>query len=527
MYTKKEIVFVLDAHKVDQVGRMVEKILAAFKMERGSTLKIKLAIEDLLIRILNSSSFPRTCRFTFLKRFRHGLIKLEYDGRLFNPLESGDDEFSKIMLRNMGAPCEWTFQNNTNQLTINLHKSIKSNAPALLAAIVAAVILGLCSRAVPESINTAASEYLITPFRSTYLSLLNSMAGILLFFSIIAGLCGDEDTVPLGKKGRLMLIRLPIVLIALTALSYLILLPFFNLNYSRIISGGESQAEKIISLLWGLVPSNVIAPFIDGNLIHVLIFALIFGGALSTVRERYPVLVSSVNGINNIVMFVTGRICRLIPLFVFSSLLNLIMTPGALDTLRGVYKPIVMMPVVSIILIIIVFIALGLKYRCRSYMALKAMLPAWLISIMTGSPIAAYNTNINILEDRLGVSKRFGLSISGKLYPMGVSLYLAVMVIYFAERYQIAVNIGWLVMALLLTIILTFAGPPVPGELLIIFGVLAKQLGFPEECLLILAAVDVLLDGIATGTSCILRNAELLFEAGIYKELDIDKLRKL
>ncbi len=96
-----------------------------------------------------------------------------------------------------------------------------------------------------------------------------------------------------------------------------------------------------------------------------------------------------------------------------------------------------------------------------------------------------------------------------------------------AERYQIAVNIGWLVMALLLTIILTFAGPPVPGELLNIFGVLAKQLGFPEECLLILAAVDVLLDVIATGTSCILRNAELLFEAGIYKELDIDKLRKL
>lgn len=122
---------------------------------------------------------------------------------------------------------------------------------------------------------------------------------------------------------------------------------------------------------------------------------------------------------------------------------------------------------------------------------------------------------------------RIGLSVSGKLYPMGVSLYLAVMVVFFAEQYQVAVNFGWLAVAVLLTVLLTFAGPPIPGELLVIFGMIATQLGLPEDCLIILAAVDVILDGIATGTSCILRNAELVFAAASCNELDVDMLRKL
>ena len=110
---------------------------------------------------------------------------------------------------------------------------------------------------------------------------------------------------------------------------------------------------------------------------------------------------------------------------------------------------------------------------------------------------------------------------------MGMSLYLAVMVVFFAEKYQVAVNIGWLVVALLLTVLLTFAGPPIPGELLVVFGILAKQLGFPDECLVILATVDVLLDGLATGTSCILRNAELVFAGADCNELDTKMIRKL
>ena len=60
-----------------------------------------------------------------------------------------------------------------------------------------------------------------------------------------------------------------------------------------------------------------------------------------------------------------------------------------------------------------------------------------------------------------------------------------------------------------------------------IFGVLAKQFGFPDECMVILATVDVVLDGLSSGCCCVLRNAELIFEADKYQELDKEVLKRL
>lgn len=528
---KMNEVFVLDVPSVDQIGESLEEILSLFKADRQLVLKVKLTVEDLLLSVLENSSRPRNFRFLFHKRLSNGSIQLEYDGTPFNPLAVENDEFTEVLLKNLGTPCEWEFRNNVNCLTIHVQRRSNSNTLALLIAIAAALLLGAVSGRCPEGIKTTVSAWLFIPFRNAFLGLLKSLAGILLFFNVVAGLCGDTDTEPLDKQSRLqMLIRFPLVLTFLTAFSYLILLMFSRINFSADSLGGESQAEKIITLLWGMIPDNVLSPFIDGNFIHILIFALLFGTTLSTLREKYPALISCVNGINSIIMSITTSICRLIPLFVFCSLLNQIMIQDASKTLRDVWKPVVMYPVVSTVLMVIMFTVMGLKLRCRSWRALKVMFPAWLISVTTGSRMAAYSTNIEILEEHLGVSRKFsriGLSVSGKLYPMGMALYLAVMVVFFAEKYQVAVNFGWLAVALILTVLLTFAGPPIPGELLVIFGMIARQLGFPDECLIILAAVDVILDGIATGTSCILRNVELVLAAAACSELDMDMIRKL
>ena len=78
-----------------------------------------------------------------------------------------------------------------------------------------------------------------------------------------------------------------------------------------------------------------------------------------------------------------------------------------------------------------------------------------------------------------------------------------------------------------MTVLLTFACPPIPGGLLVIFGVLCKQFGFPDECLVILATADVVLDGLSGAVSCVLRNAELLLDARKYGELDKQFLERL
>ena len=520
--------FILSASQIDRIAARMTDILTDFKLDRKAIVKIRLLLEGMLSAVLNGSETPRNCTFSCRKRFGSGKIRFSYDGTAWNPLEE-EDEVNRILLKNLGIPCEWNYRNNLNTLFFSVKKHSKSSALPLLAAILAAAALGFCSQWIPQSVTEAASAYLLVPFREAFLGLLNALAGILIFFTVLAGLCGDKDTEPLGAKSRRMLIRVPVMMAVFAVFSYLLLLPFSGLSFSGA-SAAQSQTKEIADLLWGIVPNSIVQPFLDGNYIHILILAMAFGLALAAVRDRFPELIDAVNGINTVLLSVTGKVCRLIPLFAFCSLLNLILSPASSAAMKDIWKPVVMFVCVSVLMTAVAFAILGVRYQCNVWKVWKTIFPACLISMMTGSSLAAYSTNLDILENRFGISKRFsgvGLSITGKIYGPGVVIYLAVMVVYCAGRYGTPINIGWIVTAIILTVLLIFACPPVPGALLVIFGVLAKQFGFPDECMVILATVDVVLDGRSSGCCCVLRNAELIFEADTYQELDKEVLKRL
>lgn len=522
--------FILEPKTIDSVSERVSDILGAFKVERKAILKIRLLVEDLLLHVLHSSNEPIACSVHFRKRLGRGVILIHYHGAPFDPLTQENDDFTSLYLDSFGIPCEWNYRNNTNTLLFSVNKQRKSSVPALLGAMLTALLLGFCSRWVPDFVTEAVSSYLLLPFKNAFLGLLNALAGVLVFFNITAGLCGDKRTEPLGAKSRQMLWRLPLLVTVITALGYLMLLPLSGVSFSAHRIGAESQASQVAELIWGIVPRNVVSPFIDGNYIQIMILALAFGMSLSAVRDHHPELVASISSINSVIMSVTEKLCRLIPLFVFCCLLNLVLSPVAEESLKDIWKPVVMFLVSGGLMSAIVFISLGIRYQCNSWKVLKAMLPALLIALTTGSPVAAYSTNVDILENRLGVSKRFsrvGLSISGKIYGPGIVLYLAVMLVFFAAKYQTPVDLGWVITAIVLTVLLTFACPPIPGSFLVIFGVMAKQFGFPDECMVILATADIILDGLSSGLCCLLRNAELVFEAGDYQELNRDALTNL
>ena len=521
--------FILNAESIDNISAYLESLLTKSKCSHKDILRIRLMSEDLLLRVVGSSEQPINCRFSSRKRFGTEVICLEYDGHPFNPLEE-DDEYTNLLFKNLGIPCKWKYLNQNNLLTLQVEKRKSNTTLILLAAIIAACVLGFIAQWVPESIKAVASENVFIPFKNAYLGLLGALAGILIFFNILSGLCGDKDSEPLGKRSKRMFLRMPLMLTAITAAGYALLTLFFHITFAASAPGTPSQAGKLADLLWKLIPDNFVSAFSEGNYIHILIFAFLFGTILSKLRDYYPELVTCINGINRVITEATIKVCRLIPAFVFCCLLYLFISSDAKKAIIDLWKPIVFFLAVSVMIIAVTFIGASLRTHTNLAKLLKAVIPSMLICLTTASPIAAYSTNINLLENNFGFSKRFsrvGLSVSSKIYGPGCVLYIAVMVMYFAEKYTIPVNFGWLLIAVIMTVLLTFACPPVPGGLLIIFGIIAKQFGFPDECMILLATVDVILDGLSGAVSCILRNAELLLEANSYGELNTQALKNL
>ena len=531
MVTNKnsDFAFIREPKEVDKAAEHVADILSGFHFEKKTVVRIRLLIEELLSDIAGSHSEITACNILFEKRLGNGTIRIRYEGEPFDPLTQNQDEFTTLLFANLGVPCNWNYQNGTNILTLSVKKQRNHTALLLLGAIVAAVLLGLGSRFAPAAVVETVSSYLFIPFKDAFLRLLNAFAAVLIFFSIISGLCGDSSAESFRATTKSILLRQPLLVVVITVASYLVLMPLFHLSLG-VQPAAASQAGQVSALLWGIIPASILTPFTDGNYIQIVLLAFIFGTALAAVRDRHPELVSVVGSINSITLTVTENLCRLIPLFVFCSLFNLTRSPISSGALFDIWKPVVMFTAASGLITVVVFTCLAIRFRCNGLKILRVILPAFLIALSTGSPVAAYSTNLDILENRFGVSKRFskfGLAISSKLYLPGVSLYLAVMVIYFAEKYQTPVNIGWVVIAVILTTLLTYACPPIPGSFLVIFGIIAKQFGFPDECMVLLATADIFLDGLSSALCCILRNAELLFEADDYRELNREALKKL
>lgn len=75
------------------------------------------------------------------------------------------------------------------------------------------------------------------------------------------------------------------------------------------------------------------------------------------------------------------------------------------------------------------------------------MFPAFLIALTTASSSAAYGTNMNCCEEKLGINSRitnFGLPLGIVLYMPGTAINYLTVGMYMAVCYQVAINLSWL-----------------------------------------------------------------------------------
>jgi hypothetical protein len=103
--------FELSHQEIDRTAESVSEILSDFHVERKTCLRARLLIEELLLGIMTSRDIPVTCRFSFIKKFGNGTIRISYDGKPFDPLlQENSDEFTALLLENLGIPCRWNYK---------------------------------------------------------------------------------------------------------------------------------------------------------------------------------------------------------------------------------------------------------------------------------------------------------------------------------------------------------------------------------------------------------------------------------
>lgn len=488
-------------------------------MDSKNITRIRLSIEEILLDMREHFGSEVPCTLTMGRKWGRHFLMLEVRGERFDPLEKKEqpEELSGWggrLLANMGLTPVYLYKNGKNQILLKLPKKQVNPAIKLVGAVVLAVVSGLLGRMLPPETRALLDAGILTPLFDTFLRALSTVAGPMIFLSVAWGIFSIGDTAALGMIGKKMMLRFTGVTFFLTALSAIMSLPFFQVDMSVKNMDG-SQLGSIFQMFLDIVPANVVQPFMEGNSMQIILIAAAVGIVILILGEQADTAARLVEQANYIVQYLMEIISAIVPFFIFISLFQM-MISDSLDQIAGAWKPIAVYILFILLLLGAVLVYVAAKEKVSLPVLVRKMFPTFLITLTTASSSAAYGTNMNCCEEKLGISScitNFGLPLGIVLYMPGTAINYLIVGMYMAVCYQVEINLSWLLIAVVITSILAIATPPIPGGGHTCYTVMFLQLGIPEEALALTMTLDLIFDFISTAASQTFLQAELILQA--------------
>ena len=316
---------------------------------------------------------------------------------------------------------------------------------------------------------------------SIYMNALNMMIFPMVFCSIVIGICSIGNARTTGK---------------ITAASMI----YFEMATSDIQA---TEMSSILDTLKNLIPSNPIAAFANGNMLQVLVFALIIGFTLIAVGEKGTPFLNLIDSVNEVCLKIITTIMYFTPIGVFCTIVPVVEANGT-ETIISLATQLVILYVAFFGFAIVVYgLSVKLIGKQSPLKFLKAILPAALNAFGTCSSSATIPLSKQCMEEEMGVSNQ----ITSIAIPLGatvnmdaVSILMSFMIMFFANACGIHVSIPLMIIILLANVLLSVGTPGVPGGAIASFAALATMAGLPAGVLGVYISINTLCD---MGATCV------------------------
>lgn len=492
--------YVLSAVDIDKMSTEIKQFLQLLNIEKRNILRIHLSLEHALLKWQEHFGAECACTLEAGVRLGRPYLSLSVQGDVLNPFDETEDELENLgnrLLTEMGLSPEFSYQKEKNKVQLRLKKQKKNPVRQVLYAIVLAVVVGVAGKLLPEQVITYINEVILTSIFNSFLGLLCTIAGPMIFISVICGIYSIGDMTTFGKIGKSMFSQFTLVLLAVTTIVLALALPFFNVALrSGSISGENEAGSNLLQMVLDILPGNIVEPFLSGNSLQIMVIGLGVGIGMLVLGNRAKEIAKGTEQLNLIIQFLMEQIGKLLPLFIFIIIAQRILTDSIQDILNS-WKLAVSIICLGLLTIAAVLLFVAIRLKVSVKILLKKMLPAYLIALTTVSSSAAFSTNLMCLEKRMGISEKitkFGLPLGTVVFMPMSCVTMVCVILYTAETASVEISFPWLLMAILVIVVISIALPPIPGGALTCYTILFSQLGLPQESLAIILTMDVLLD---------------------------------
>lgn len=343
----------------------------------------------------------------------------------------------------------------------------------------------------------------LKPLGDAFIKLVKMIITPVIFCTVVLGIAGMEDLRSVGRTGLYALGYFEIVTTIALLLGLLVVnvvqpgagmhVDVASLDAGRISQyADKAQHQGVVGFVMDIIPTTLVDAFARGEVLQVLLVAVLFGFALHLAAARAAALREAIEGLSQVVFGIVGFIMRLAPLGALGAMAFTIGSQGLaallpLAALMGCFY------LTCVLFVLVVLGSIARLHGIRILGLLRHIKDELLIVLGTSSSETVLPRLINKLEG-LGCRR----SVVGLVVPAGYSfnldgtcIYLTMAAVFLAQATDTPMTLGQQGIMLLVLLLTSKGAAGVTGSgFIVLAGTLAAVNGPPVAALALILGID-------------------------------------
>lgn len=331
----------------------------------------------------------------------------------------------------------------------------------------------------------------------------------LIFFSLVSGIAALGDLKKLGNvggKALLLFVTTAAISVSLGLTMGTIFQPGLGLDISlpTDVAIPEPATTSPTEMILSLIPENPVMTMAQGQILPLIIFAVLFGISLLMAGEAATPLIRGVDAGSAVMQKMTMLVMELTPFGVFALMAWVAGTFG-FDALLPLATMVALNYAGCFIIILLVYpIILKTIAKLPVIDFFRGIIDAQAVAFSTASSNAALPVTLRCVQRNLGVSKSvasFTIALGATINMNGTAMYLGLVALFGAQLYGIELTwVSYLLIGLTATLG-SVGAAGIPGSGLVMMSLVLSSIGVPLETIAFVAGINHIMDMMRTMTN--------------------------
>ncbi|MBP4042915.1 MULTISPECIES: dicarboxylate/amino acid:cation symporter [Aeromonas] len=377
------------------------------------------------------------------------------------------------------------------------------------------------------------------PLGDGFVKLIKMIIAPVIFCTVVTGIAGMESMKAVGKTGAIALIYFEVVstlalIIGLCVVNLLQPGAGMNVDPSSLdasaisVYADQAQSQGIVAFLLDVIPASVIGAFAGGNILQVLLFAVLFGFSLHHIGEKGKTIFNIIDGFSHVIFGIINMIMKLAPIGAFGAMAFTIGKYG-IGSLVQLGQLIASFYLTCLLFI---FLVLGSIAKANGFSIVRfiSYIREELLIVLGTSSSESVLPRMLVKMEALGCKK----SVVGLVIPTGysfnldgTSIYLTMAAVFIAQATNTPLDLFHQLTLLVVLLISSKGAAGVTGSGFIVLAATISAVGhLPLAGLALILGIDRFMSEARALTNLIGNGVATLVVARYCDQLDEEKMQE-